>query len=255
MRAAAVLGVVLCCLVALASAQETAETKPFSFYEFFQGEWGFQKKVVLLDSDETVETIAGLYSIKPVNDSATTLVGTYTENRPDSISEPAITLLLKLDFETPFTGSMQQREDEDSGFIPMLNFDFSPKVGDISVSAGRLLSESAVYQFSALNPQSFTITIFREDAQGHKSVVSLFARKVVLQESQSFFAKYGSPIMLFCMLVVPRLISAFKGPAAAAGGQRRARDPAAGGAEAPAVEDAAEEEEEEELDEERKKDE
>lgn len=222
----------LLCAFASSSAALAAAPGPWTFQTFFAGEWAVQQSTFSADGAQHKSDLVGHYSLAR-RDESDALEGRSFDNDTAS-GELSNQLSLLVEFTpgaasagTLYTGEGDGAEDE---LAPLFDFDFVEQPNGMHVSRGEWKAKAgASYQFVAVAPNSFLITVRTDGEDGE---VVFAGSRVLDAVEKTFFQKYGTMMMMGAFFLFNNFM------------QRRARggaaDAAAAGAGAAPVTETAE---------------
>eukprot|EP00462_Mataza_sp_D1_P000020 CAMPEP_0175089396 /NCGR_PEP_ID=MMETSP0086_2-20121207/763_1 /TAXON_ID=136419 /ORGANISM="Unknown Unknown, Strain D1" /LENGTH=247 /DNA_ID=CAMNT_0016361901 /DNA_START=8 /DNA_END=747 /DNA_ORIENTATION=+ len=199
----------------LAATVQSEATPPFSFYDFFKGEWDVQRVAVALKSGETTsDGTKGHYSIQPDDTSETSLIGKYHDSDPET-GEVVNEMSLQIDFTDKSSGAFKTAPISESVMDadPLFNFEFNEQNNGAVLSHGEWNgADEAFYQFQISSKDMFTITVTKKVEAGKDPEATLYlGKRIVKHQELTFYQKYGTYMLVGGFLVMRLLGSGVLG--------------------------------------------
>jgi len=195
-------------LIGVISSQEAP---PFSFYDYFHGDWIVQRTVASLKTGEqTSDELIAQYTIEKENGTLN-LIGKYFNNDTNTGEITNIKRII-VDFNVggnsgafkvgSVLSDVTEDEEEDDevkehSLKTLFNFDFSVQHNGMVVSQGEWVDGvGSYYQFLIGGWDKFTITVYPKTMNQEAEVQMFTGRKIPVLQDKSFFQKYGTMVMI-----------------------------------------------------------
>jgi len=198
-----------------------SQGQDFNSKEFFLGDWDLEVHRCLFSSPSATGMVsASSWKIKDGNE---TLYGVIIDEKDEE--RP-----LRIEFEGALQGHFllagprAEEEEEDEGeendLVPVFAFEFSNRSAGYFISQGEWKdekrSETGIYQLVAMSPSTIILTLWLHDAQGiGQEVLTMTGKKFSYKPPQSFWQKFGMPLAMLVMIILPQILRTWRSTQAA----------------------------------------